>query len=88
MQSMCTITIVVLNVQTGAREPSRVPEKMLKRLSLKNKIITELCTELFEEKRTKVSESSSLDQKYCNTAEKFTQDSCEICTKNEKETNF
>ena len=70
------------------REPSRVPENMLKRLSQKNKKITELCMELFEEKRTKVIENSSFYQTYCKTAEKYTQDCCQICTKNEKETNF
>ena len=41
------------------REPSRVPENMLKRLSQKKQKITGLCMELFEEKSTKVIENSS-----------------------------
>ena len=69
------------------REPSRVPENMLKRLSQKNK---KLQGYVWSCLRKKVPKSSKIHRfiTHCKTAEKYTEDCCQICTKNEKETNF
>ena len=69
------------------REPSRVPENMLKRLSQKNK---KLQGYVWSCLRKNVPKSSKIHRfiTHCKTAEKYTEDCCQICTKNEKETNF
>ena len=71
------------------REPSRVPENMLKRLSKKKKKkLQSYVWSCLRKNAPKLSQNSSFYQTYCKTAEKYTQDCCQICTKNEKETNF
>ena len=73
------------------REPSRVPENMLKRLSPKKKKKKKLQSYVWSCLRNNAPKSSKIHRfikHQYKTVETYTQDCCQICTKNEKETNF
>jgi len=85
----CTRVLCECHGKKRDREPSRVPVTMLKRLSQKSRKLQCYVRSRLSNNVPKSSKVHRLIKNIAtHTQKKYTQNNCQVCIKNEKETNF